>query len=149
MAAIIVNISRPAGRDPGNARVHRVLAAIQILVSSKWQPRHRVSARGREPGNRPACQRRRAESRPANRWTPGHRNSLPSPQQTTLASSTRRAVRHLNSDLSLRKAVGFRNVLVHEYADVEDRIVTERLADLSDLREFSEVIARWTLSQSN
>ncbi len=49
--------------------------------------------------------------------------------------------------LSLRKAVGFRNILVHEYVDVEDHIVTERLADLSDLREFSEVIARWTLSQ--
>ncbi len=51
--------------------------------------------------------------------------------------------------ISLRKAVGFRNVLVQDYVDVEDNIVTDRLADLSDLREFAEVIARWILSQSN
>ncbi len=37
---------------------------------------------------------------------------------------------------SLRSAVGFRNVLVHEYIDVEDRVVLERLTDLDDLYAF-------------
>lgn len=43
---------------------------------------------------------------------------------------------------SIRKAVGFRNVLVHEYIEVDDAIVVDRLADLSDLEDFvSEVAA--------
>jgi uncharacterized protein YutE (UPF0331/DUF86 family) len=44
----------------------------------------------------------------------------------------------LGSELasSIRKAVGFRNVLVHEYIEVDDAIVVARLADLSDLEEF-------------
>ena len=37
---------------------------------------------------------------------------------------------------SIRKAVGFHNVLVHEYIEVDDAVVVERLADLSDLEEF-------------
>jgi len=37
---------------------------------------------------------------------------------------------------SMRKAVGFRNVLVHEYVDVSDEIVAARLKDLSDLDSF-------------
>ena len=37
---------------------------------------------------------------------------------------------------SMRKAVGFRNVLVHEYVDVSDRIVLSRLEDLGDLNSF-------------
>jgi uncharacterized protein YutE (UPF0331/DUF86 family) len=43
---------------------------------------------------------------------------------------------------SIRKAVGFRNVLVHEYIKVDDAIVVDKLADLSDLEDFvSEVAA--------
>lgn len=34
----------------------------------------------------------------------------------------------------LHRAVGFRNVLVHDYVDVDDDIVTRRLEDLGDLR---------------
>lgn len=41
----------------------------------------------------------------------------------------------------LRKAVGFRNVLVHEYIEVSDDIVTARLADLSDLDAFVKQVA--------
>ncbi|MEX5708405.1 DUF86 domain-containing protein [Parafrankia sp. FMc6] len=37
---------------------------------------------------------------------------------------------------SLRKAVGFRNVLVHDYIDVNDEIVIARLRALDDLDEF-------------
>jgi uncharacterized protein YutE (UPF0331/DUF86 family) len=46
----------------------------------------------------------------------------------------------LTSDLAdaLRKAVGFRNVLVHKYIQVSDDIVTARLQDLGDLERFVE-----------
>lgn len=37
---------------------------------------------------------------------------------------------------SMRKAVGFRNILVHEYAEVDDAVVIDRLSDLSDLEAF-------------
>jgi uncharacterized protein YutE (UPF0331/DUF86 family) len=37
---------------------------------------------------------------------------------------------------SMRKAVGFRNVLVYEYVAVSDEIVVSRLNDLSDLEAF-------------
>jgi uncharacterized protein YutE (UPF0331/DUF86 family) len=40
-------------------------------------------------------------------------------------------------------AVGFRNVLVHEYIGVDDAIVLDRLADLSDLEEFIVQVSRW------
>jgi uncharacterized protein YutE (UPF0331/DUF86 family) len=36
----------------------------------------------------------------------------------------------------MRKAVGFRNVLVYEYVAVSDEIVVSRLNDLSDLEAF-------------
>lgn len=42
---------------------------------------------------------------------------------------------------ALRQAVGFRNVLVHEYVEVSDDIVVARLADLSDLDAFVEQVA--------
>lgn len=42
---------------------------------------------------------------------------------------------------SMRRAVGFRNILVHEYANVDDEIVVERLTDLSPIQEFITAIA--------
>ncbi len=42
---------------------------------------------------------------------------------------------------ALRKAVGFRNVLVHNYVAVDDAVVAEQLDDLSDLEQFVAVIA--------
>lgn len=42
---------------------------------------------------------------------------------------------------SMRRAVGFRNVLVHDYADVDDGVVLARLRDLSELRAFVTAIA--------
>jgi uncharacterized protein YutE (UPF0331/DUF86 family) len=49
----------------------------------------------------------------------------------------------LSADIAdaLRKAVGFRNVLVHEYVQVSDDIVTARLGDLGDLEGFVEQVA--------
>lgn len=43
----------------------------------------------------------------------------------------------------LRQAVGFRNVLVHEYVVVDDRIVLARLGDLSDLTRFVQQVTGW------
>lgn len=41
------------------------------------------------------------------------------------------------------RAVGFRNVLVHEYVAVDDDIVRSRLADLGDLETFVSAVAAW------
>lgn len=41
----------------------------------------------------------------------------------------------------LRKASGFRNVLVHGYIDVDDEVVLSRLERLDDLRKFGKSIA--------
>ncbi|HYB39563.1 MAG TPA: HepT-like ribonuclease domain-containing protein [Mycobacterium sp.] len=49
----------------------------------------------------------------------------------------------LTADMAdaLRNAVGFRNVLLHEYVQVSDDIVTARLGDLGDLDGFVEQVA--------
>jgi uncharacterized protein YutE (UPF0331/DUF86 family) len=44
----------------------------------------------------------------------------------------------------MARAVGFRNVLVHEYVGVNDGIVLARLNDLSDLQDFVTSVAGWT-----
>lgn len=44
---------------------------------------------------------------------------------------------------SLRRAVGFRNVLVHKYVEVRDAIVIARLADLADLESFVRHVASY------
>lgn len=44
---------------------------------------------------------------------------------------------------AMRQAVGFRNVLVHEYVDVDDDVVVSRLADISDLEHFITEVSRW------
>ncbi len=53
----------------------------------------------------------------------------------------------LAADLAdrLRRAVGFRNVLVHDYVEVDDGIVLERLANLADLEDFVAVVAAWVV----
>ncbi len=43
----------------------------------------------------------------------------------------------------LAAAVGFRNVLVHDYVTVDDGIVVARLGDLSELDAFVAAIATW------
>lgn len=44
---------------------------------------------------------------------------------------------------AMRSAVGFRNVLVHDYVEVDDSIVLDQLADLSDLASFKVAIATY------
>jgi uncharacterized protein YutE (UPF0331/DUF86 family) len=46
-------------------------------------------------------------------------------------------------------AVGFRNVLVHQYADVDDRFVLRQLGRLDDLEAFATQIAGWLLDASD
>ena len=41
----------------------------------------------------------------------------------------------------MRQAVGFRNVLVHEYVDVDDAVVLARLEDLRDLENYVRAVA--------
>lgn len=50
---------------------------------------------------------------------------------------------------SVRKAVGFRNVLVHEYVEVDDTVVVSRLADLSDLENFVRAVAEYVSRSSD
>jgi uncharacterized protein YutE (UPF0331/DUF86 family) len=45
--------------------------------------------------------------------------------------------------VSMRKAVGFRNVLVHDYIEVDDSIVAGRLKSLIDLEEFVRQVATY------
>ena len=47
---------------------------------------------------------------------------------------------------SLAKAVGFRNVLVHECFDADDSIVLNRLAHHEELYDFMSQVARWLQS---
>lgn len=42
---------------------------------------------------------------------------------------------------SIRQAVGFRNVLVHEYIQVNDYVVLDRLKALTDLEDFVSQVA--------
>lgn len=46
---------------------------------------------------------------------------------------------------TLARAVGFRNVLVHQYADVDDRIVFEMLGRLDDFDQFVGEVSRWLI----
>lgn len=48
----------------------------------------------------------------------------------------------------MRMAVGFRNVVIHEYARVDERIVLDRLADPSDLELFVRSVNEWLEGQS-
>ena len=41
----------------------------------------------------------------------------------------------------MRRAVGFRNVLVHEYVEVDDAVVTAQLGDLADIHAFVAAIS--------
>lgn len=44
---------------------------------------------------------------------------------------------------ALVRSAGFRNLLVHQYADVDDVRVAEALDHLDDLRSFVSAVARW------
>lgn len=45
-------------------------------------------------------------------------------------------------------AVGFRNVLVHQYATVDDERVIAGLDELDDLTRFAQQVSAWTVARS-
>ena len=49
---------------------------------------------------------------------------------------------------ALRRAVGFRNVLLHEYVEVDDGIVLARLATLDELDLFVVEAGTWLTDQA-
>jgi uncharacterized protein YutE (UPF0331/DUF86 family) len=49
----------------------------------------------------------------------------------------------------MRQAVGFRNVLVHEYVAVDDAVVVRRLDDLSHLDAFATQVASYLDRQAS
>jgi uncharacterized protein YutE (UPF0331/DUF86 family) len=49
---------------------------------------------------------------------------------------------------SVSRAVGFRNILVHQYAEVDDGIVIDALDHLEDLRSFVAQVSAWVIAQS-
>lgn len=49
---------------------------------------------------------------------------------------------------AMRKAVGFGNVLVHEYVEVSDEVVVSRLASLGDLKQFVEQVTAFLRGDS-
>jgi uncharacterized protein YutE (UPF0331/DUF86 family) len=67
------------------------------------------------------------------------------------ADAVRLLARHgvLDADLAdrLARAIGFRNVLVHGYAEVDDDRVTAHLDDLDDLQGFIDEIRAWAGDQ--
>ena len=50
---------------------------------------------------------------------------------------------------SVARSVGFRNVLVHQYIEVDDAIVTDALGRLDDLRAFVSQVSAWILERSS
>ena len=48
---------------------------------------------------------------------------------------------------AMKSVVGFRNILVHEYIEVDDNIVVHRLQHHQDLRDFSLQIGSWLSRQ--
>ncbi len=47
----------------------------------------------------------------------------------------------------LSRAVGFRNVLVHRYVDVDDEQVVAKLDELGDLDGFVAAVSDWVSQQ--
>lgn len=70
-------------------------------------------------------------------WTPPETNA------GALRELGRRGVLTLETARRLASAAGFRNVLVHQYAEVDDTIVVHALADLADLEDYVTQVAAW------
>lgn len=61
---------------------------------------------------------------------------------TDSLASLQREQSHITAD-AMRRAVGFRNVLVHDYVAVDDDVVLARLSDLTDVDRFVSETAAW------
>lgn len=67
----------------------------------------------------------------------------PADNGSTMTLLGRHGVLEVDLASRLRQAVGFRNVLVHDYVEVEDSIVLARLTDLTDLDAFVADVAAY------
>lgn len=69
--------------------------------------------------------------------------SAPETNADAIGELGRRGV--LSEDLAdrLRSATGFRNLLVHQYADIDDDRVVDNLSLLSDFEAFTRQVAAW------
>ncbi len=56
----------------------------------------------------------------------------------------------ITSEVAARvtRSVGFRNVLIHQYIEVDDAVVIATLSRLDDLRDFVSQVSGWILQQS-
>lgn len=50
---------------------------------------------------------------------------------------------------AVARAMGFRNVLVHEYVEVDDGRVIDNLGRVGDLRRFVAAVARWVEGEAS
>lgn len=73
----------------------------------------------------------------------------PADNGAAMTSLARHGVLATDLAARLRQAVGFRNVLVHEYVIVDDAVVVRRLDDLTDLESFVMVLASFADTQGN
>jgi uncharacterized protein YutE (UPF0331/DUF86 family) len=79
---------------------------------------------------------------------------LISDQEWKIADSNADAIRRLGAEEvltvelaeALARAVGFRNILVHEYAEIDNLRVVANLDRLDDLTDFVAAVARWLTS---
>lgn len=75
-------------------------------------------------------------------------------QAWKVADSNADAIRRLGAEgvltaelaEAVARAVGFRNILVHEYAELDNRRVVANLGRLNDLKAFVAAVARWSSS---
>lgn len=72
---------------------------------------------------------------------------VPETNAGTLRELGERGVLETSVAEAMARAVGFRNVLVHEYADVDDSRVVAQLDRLDDLDSFVRQVSTWVRAQ--
>ena len=75
-------------------------------------------------------------------WGPVNTNAQ------TMAVLARHGVLSAALARAMGAAVGFRNILIHGYAEVDESIVDARLADHQDLHDFAVAVSSWLTSRS-
>jgi uncharacterized protein YutE (UPF0331/DUF86 family) len=81
----------------------------------------------------------------------GSSERFPSPDSNAGAVRLlgQRGVIEVGLSTSLAQAVGFRNVLVHQYLQVDDDIVVDALSRLDQFDAFVAQVSTWLISASN
>jgi len=74
--------------------------------------------------------------------------SAPETNSEAMRELGHRGVVDVESATSLARASGFRNLLVHQYGDIDDQRVVEFLDRLPDLEQFVRQVLTWIDSQA-